>query len=90
MRQVEVGIHLQLGDLVGHVQERLGVHGGEGLWVAAGKGYGLWANYLAHSINTFGSAGEAEFLGWVIEGCFDFDVGRSIRHFLLIERKEGR
>ena len=28
VRQVEVGVHLQLGDVVGHVQERLGIHVG--------------------------------------------------------------
>ena len=33
---------------------------------------------------------KAEFFGWVIEVRFDFDVGRSIRHFLLIERKQER
>ncbi len=35
VRQVEVRVHLQLGDLVGHVQKGFGIHLGLGGWEGA-------------------------------------------------------
>ena len=60
--QVEVGVHLQLGHLVRHVQERLGVHdGGSKGWsyersMDRGKEGGFWVHSLGHLIHTFGLA----------------------------------
>ena len=79
MRQVEVGVHLELGDLVGHVQERLRVHDGE-----KGKKPRLLNSAQQHHLIV---TGKAEFGGWVMELLVGFGVGRCSSFWTGAEEK---